>query len=72
MIFYINNQNGTGYRYPNKESFLDDLSALIDELTKEGATYFDMSFETDAKNSIQWLFPEQLEKLMSEKGDSHD
>lgn len=49
MIFYINNQNGTGYRYPNKESFLDDLSALIDELTKEGATYFDMNFESDAK-----------------------
>lgn len=49
MIFYINNQNGTGYSYPNKECFLEDLSEVIDELAKEGATYFDMTFETDAK-----------------------
>lgn len=51
MIFYINNQNGTGYRYSNKECFLEELTALIDELDKEGATYFDMSFESDAKEA---------------------
>lgn len=49
MIFYINNQNGTGYCYHNKECFLEELTELIDELGKEGATYFDMTFETDAK-----------------------
>lgn len=34
---------------PNKECFLEDLSEVIDEPAKEGATYFDMTFETDAK-----------------------
>lgn len=52
MIFYINNQNGTGYRYPNKECFLEELSEVIDELSKNGATYFDMTFETDTKVPI--------------------
>lgn len=49
MIFYLNNQNGTGYCYSNKERFLNDLSEAIEELTKNGATYIDVSFESDAK-----------------------
>lgn len=49
MIFYINNRNGTGYCCRDKESFFEQLSEAIDELDKEGATYFDMTFETDAK-----------------------
>lgn len=49
MIFYLNNQNSTGYRYHSKEVLLDELSDAIDELTKNGATYIDVSFESDAK-----------------------
>lgn len=66
MIFYINNRNGTGYRYPNKECFLEDLSELINELTEEGATYFDMTFETDAEIPIA----KEITKL--ESGDPHN
>ena len=47
MIFYINNENGTGYSYPTKELFLKNISDIIDYLVDEGATYFDVAFESD-------------------------
>lgn len=49
MIYYLNNQNGTGYCYSNKERFLNDLREAIEELTKDGATYIDVSFESNAE-----------------------
>lgn len=35
MLFYLNNQNGTGYCYTNEE------------LTKDGATYIDVRSDTN-------------------------
>lgn len=50
MIFYLNNENGTGYRYQSKEIFLKELSSAIDQCVVNGATYFDVSFESDERN----------------------
>lgn len=49
MVFYLNNETGSGYRYPTKEAFLKHLSMAIDQHMADGATYFDVSFESDAR-----------------------
>lgn len=49
MIFYINNSRRPSYCENDKEIFLKDLSELIEEVEKEGGTYFDISFETNLK-----------------------
>ena len=50
MNFFINsiNDNGSGMKYYDKESFLKELSAMIDDCVANGGTLFDVSVEADA------------------------
>ena len=50
MIFYISDifSGGTGQRFFDKESFLKELSLMIDDCIKNGGTAFDVEVDTDA------------------------
>lgn len=52
MIFYLNNENGTGYSFPNKELFLKHISEMIDEHAANGATYIDFHVESDTRGDV--------------------
>lgn len=50
MHFYIYtlNDNGSGMEYVTKESFLNELSKMIDDCIENGGTYFDANIDADA------------------------
>ncbi len=50
MHFYINtlNDNGSGMEYVTKESFLNELSKMIDDCIENGGMYFDANIDADA------------------------
>ena len=49
MKFFIEtlNDNGSGMEYNNKESFLKELSLMIDDCVANGGTFFDVSVDSD-------------------------
>lgn len=47
MIFYLNNGNGTGYSFRDKETFLKHLEEAIEYRAANGATYLDCVIESD-------------------------
>lgn len=61
MKFYIEtiNDSGSGMKYGTKESFLKEISAMIDDCIENGGTFFDATIDSDAscfapeKNEVQ-------------------
>lgn len=49
MKFYIEtiNDSGTGMKYSTKEDFLSEISRMIDDCIKNGATFFDVQVDSD-------------------------
>lgn len=50
MEFHINtiNDNGSGMHYDTKESFLAEISRMIDDCATNGGTFFDVQVYTNA------------------------
>jgi hypothetical protein len=42
------NDNGSGMKYPSKEEFMCEISAMIDDCIANGGTFFDIQVESDA------------------------
>ena len=50
MLFTIEtlNDNGSGIAYTTKESFLKEISLMIDDCIANGGTFFDVQVDADA------------------------
>lgn len=50
MEFYISTtiDNGSGLKYRDKKSFLEEISRMIDDCEANGGTHFDIEVDTDA------------------------
>lgn len=50
MMFYIEtiNDNGSGMKHKTKEEFLKEISAMIDDCSANGGTFFDVQVDSDA------------------------
>ena len=42
------NDNGSGMKYSNKEEFMREISAMIDDCIANGGTFFDIQVDSDA------------------------
>lgn len=74
MKFYIEtiNDSGSGMKYGTKESFLKEISAMIDDCIENGGTFFDATIDSDTscfapeKNEVQEEKNETQEKKIAE------
>ena len=48
MEFYIATPSGSGQEFKDKESFLHEISLMIDDCIANGGTQFDIAVEADA------------------------
>lgn len=48
MNFYIGSDSGSGQEFCDKESFLEELSMMIDDCMTNGGTRFDVTVDADA------------------------